>query len=187
MKKPRNQAPGAEDADLWEQITRDIKPLARDGGAPAPEVDPPPRLKTDNTKPRQTPSPAPMGTPAKAPPPLPEMTHGSAAGLDGRTASRLRRGKLPIEGRIDLHGMTRAEAHGALEGFLEGAQAGGRRCVLVITGKGLRRDGRIGVLRTMVPRWLNDAPNRGRIIAFTHAQPRDGGEGALYVLLKKRS
>ncbi len=184
MKKP--PAPSPEDADLWEKITRDIKPLAKDDGAPVPEVETPLRVRADKTKPGKAPSRTATRTPAKAPQPLPDMTHGTAAGLDRRTAARLRRGQLAIEARIDLHGMTQAEAHPALEDFLERTQAGGKRCVIVITGKGLRADGRIGVLRTMVPRWLNDAPNRGRIIAFNHAQPKDGGEGALYVLLKKR-
>ncbi|MGY9015413.1 MAG: Smr/MutS family protein, partial [Rhodospirillales bacterium] len=62
-----------------------------------------------------------------------------------------------------------------------------RRMVLVITGKGLRPDGTTGVLRTAVPRWLNESPNRERILGFSYAAPKDGGEGALYVRLKKSS
>lgn len=81
--------------------------------------------------------------------------------------------------------MTQREAHAALLRFIETAYHGGRRSVLVITGKGLQADGRIGVLRTAVPRWLNEAPLLQMIKAFDHAAPKDGGEGALYILLRK--
>jgi DNA-nicking Smr family endonuclease len=92
---------------------------------------------------------------------------------------------MAVEGRLDLHGMTQAEAHPALTDFLAGAQDAGKRCVLVITGKGLRPDGRAGVLRDAVPGWLNSPPNRRRILSFTPATPADGGTGALYILLKR--
>ncbi len=91
---------------------------------------------------------------------------------------------MAIEARLDLHGMTQAEAHGRLVAFVEGHQAAGRRCVLVVTGKGTwREEG--GVLRDAVPRWLNEPGLRPRILSFSHAQPKDGGEGALYILLKR--
>jgi DNA-nicking Smr family endonuclease len=99
---------------------------------------------------------------------------------------------MPIEARIDLHGMTQTEAHRALDSFLARAHCDGRRCVLVITGKGLRKPaedegygGETGILRSAVPRWLNEAPNRARILAFAWAQPNHGGGGALYVLLRR--
>lgn len=126
---------------------------------------------------------------ADAPPPprkpLPELSHGSQPGLDKATAKRLRRGKARIEGRIDLHGMTQDEARPALERFIEAAWRNDKREVLVITGKGTRADGSIGVLRQAVPQWLNAAPNRERVTAFTHAAAKDGGEGALYVRIKR--
>ena len=62
----------------------------------------------------------------------------------------------------------------------------GKRCVLVITGKGLKSDGSIGVLRENIPDWLNERRNRGLIIAFSHAVQKDGGEGAFYVMLKRK-
>ena len=116
---------------------------------------------------------------------LPPLQAGRIDGVDKRTAQRLRRGQIAIEARLDLHGLTQAEAHHALNGFLGDAQAAGKRGVLVITGKG-RADQGYGVLRRAVPHWLNLPHNRGRIIAVHDAQPRDGGSGALYVLLKKR-
>jgi len=92
---------------------------------------------------------------------------------------------MTIEGRLDLHGMTRERAHHALKAFLFRAHDRGARCVLVVTGKGTGRDGG-GVLRRDVPHWLNQAGLRHFVLGIAHAQPRDGGEGALYVLLKRR-
>ncbi len=96
----------------------------------------------------------------------------------------MRRGKMPIDARLDLHGRTRDEARPALRRFLHRAQDHGHRCVLVITGRGLRESGRIGVLREFVPLWLNEM--RSIVHAFHYAAPQDGGEGALYVLLRRR-
>ncbi|MGF1595311.1 MAG: Smr/MutS family protein, partial [Kiloniellaceae bacterium] len=119
------------------------------------------------------------------PKPPADLSHGSRDGLDRRKAERLRRGKLPIEATLDLHGLRQAEAHRRLERFLAESQAADRRCVLVVTGKGLHKeDG--GVLRQAVPRWLNDAPNRARVLSFDYAQQKHGGTGALYVLLRRR-
>lgn len=112
-----------------------------------------------------------------------ELKHGAAADLDKRTLIRLRRGQMPIDGMVDLHGHTQEQAHRLLESFLAASCLGGRRCVLIITGKGTRSE---GVLRAAVPHWLNQPPNRERILAFCHAGPTHGGEGALYVLLKRR-
>jgi DNA-nicking Smr family endonuclease len=113
----------------------------------------------------------------------PELGHGRATGIDRRSSERLHRGRLPIEGRLDLHGMTQAAAAERLAGFIERSEAAGKRCLLVITGKGLASG---GILRDQVPRWLNLPPNRGRVLAFDYARPQHGGSGALYVLLKRR-
>lgn len=129
--------------------------------------------------------------PARLPPsraaPLPIAVPGATRepqpGLDSATQRRLARGELPIEGRIDLHGMTLAEAHPALRQFLARAQGAGKRCIIVITGKG--RGGE-GAIRRAVPRWLDEAPNRALVLAHAPARPRDGGEGALYLLLRRR-
>lgn len=180
----RNRRPSREDADLWRHVTGDVKPLARREKPPAaPDAAPPvPRSKsrkpasaTDLKKPE-----------ASAPPPLkaPALAHGMAPGVDRRTADNLRRGRMTIEARLDLHGMTQAEAHSRLAAFIEGHQAAGRRCVLVVTGKGTWRE-HGGVLREAVPRWLNEPALRPRILSFCHAQRKDGGEGALYILLKR--
>lgn len=112
----------------------------------------------------------------------PELSHGAGPGLDRRSRERMRRGQVDIGARIDLHGMTQAEAHRALGGFLFDAQTSGQKAVLVITGKGKMGE---GILRDAVPRWLNEPDNRRMIRAFSYAAPKDGGEGALYVLLKR--
>ena len=103
--------------------------------------------------------------------------------LDRRTWLRLKRGQVSVELRLDLHGQTQAQAHQRLQTFVADAAARGCRSVLIVTGKGLESG---GTLRHMVPRWLNEEPNRARVVAFTAAQPRDGGAGALYVLLRRR-
>lgn len=176
----RDRRPSREEQALWQKMTGDVTPLA-DREAPEPGVAPRARKRKSETVPQAR-------RPAAAPPPSPvkreALTHGASPGVDRRTADKLRRGLLPIEARLDLHGMTQAEAHGRLVTFVEGQQAAGRRCVLVVTGKGTwREEG--GVLRDAVPRWLNEPGLRARILCFSHAQPKDGGEGALYVLLKR--
>jgi len=113
------------------------------------------------------------------------LRHGDGTGIDRRTHDRFRRGRMAIEGRLDLHGMTRERAHAALNAFLYRAHERSARCVLVVTGKGTGRDGG-GVLRREVPHWLNQAGLRTLVLGIAHAQPRDGGDGALYVLLKRR-
>lgn len=186
-----NRNAGDEDAELWRQVTAEVKPLRQRLGT-AHGSRPPdlpekaePRVTTASSRtPASARRPVPPTVRPSAPP-EPELGHGVAPGLDKRTVAKLRRGQIPVQGEIDLHGRTQDEAHRALEAFLTRSQAAGRRCVLVITGKGLRADGAGGVLRNAVPRWMNEAPNRERVLAFSHAIPADGGEGALYVLLRR--
>jgi DNA-nicking Smr family endonuclease len=100
---------------------------------------------------------------------------------------RVARGAQSIDGRIDLHGMTQAEAHDALLGFMRSRQTRGCKLVLVITGKGASGDaasGR-GVLKRMVPLWLEMPELRSIVVGYESASVRHGGEGALYVRLRK--
>ncbi|MCX7354009.1 MAG: Smr/MutS family protein [Alphaproteobacteria bacterium] len=167
--------PRADEAELWEWATRDAKPLrARRARVPAPK----PRVE-----PKPVPHAAASASPVVRAPVLSELSHGTSPGVDRRTAERLHRGQMEIDGRIDLHGMTQSEAHDALAAFMDKAEGRGWRCVLVITGKGTRGG---GVLRAAVPRWLNLPPHRARILSFGAARPKDGGDGALYVLLRRR-
>lgn len=172
-KKPSAGDLPEEDMALWRQVADTAKPLP--GKKPQKDKAPEPAAAPPPAKPRARPAePVASG---------PELAPGARADVDKRTADRLKRGKLPIEARLDLHGMTQEAAHGELAGFLARTQAAGKRCVLVITGKGAGREG--GVLRRQLPQWLNQPANRARIVAFCSAQPRDGGHGAVYVLLKR--
>ncbi len=155
--------PSAEERALWRAAMRDVAPFEAAGPPPPAEA----------TAPRPPRPSRPVATPPAA------LAADAAPGLDRRSALRLRRGQRAVEARLDLHGMTQDEAHRALDAFVARAQDGDLRCVLVITGKS-------GVLRAAVPRWLNEAPSRGRLLAFSPAQPRDGGAGALYLLLRRR-
>ena len=158
---------------LWRRVTLTARPLK---GRVPPPPEPPARC----------PDPPPdTGREPRKPP-----VHHGGNGLDGRTADRLRRGRLPIEGRLDLHGRTQAEAHRLLTRFIAESHRAGRRCVLVITGKGFNPDARgpeaaIGVLRRQLPRWLAEAPNKSLVLAAAQAQPRHGGGGAFYIYLRK--
>ena len=109
--------------------------------------------------------------------------------MDAGTHARLTRGKLAPERRLDLHGMTLAEAHPALAGFVRASQAQGLRLVLVITGKGSRGTGDTlgsgGVLRRQVPLWLSQAPLSPLILQIAEAHARHGGAGALYLYLRR--
>jgi DNA-nicking Smr family endonuclease len=186
-RKPKKPALGeGDDTELWRQIAGTVKPLKRrveNLGIPSPPEE---TAKSASPRPKKTSgTKTPPARPAVTTPTAPPLAAGAMAGLDKRTAQRLRRGQLQIDGRIDLHGMTQAEAHTNLNRFIQGSAARGRRCVLVITGKGLRGGAGTGVLRSQLPRWLNEPALRPLILSFAPAQPKDGGGGAFYVYLRK--
>jgi DNA-nicking Smr family endonuclease len=112
------------------------------------------------------------------------------AALDRRTLSRLSRGLIAVDGRLDLHGLTQTAAHQRLHRFLADAQASGARLVLVITGKGRPDDAPLaeerGVLRRAVPEWLRAAEFGQMVAGFEEAGRRHGGAGALFVRLRKK-
>lgn len=167
---------------LWRRVMADVEPLpGRPPPLPLPTPDPglaaPPRRPAAPTAPRR-----PAATPVQR---EAWLQPGEAAGLDKRTLQRLRRGLIRPERQIDLHCLSQADAHQALSRFIVAAQRAQQRCVLVITGKGLRSGGATGILKANVPRWLNEAPLRPLVLAFAFAMPSDGGDGALYVLLRR--
>lgn len=113
---------------------------------------------------------------------------GSVAGLNRRQADALRAGGIGIDARLDLHGFSRKEAGGRVAAFVARSARRGLRCVLVITGQG-RRDPLAkarGVLRGGLERWLNEPATRPLVLACVPAQRRHGGQGAFYVLLRRR-
>ena len=111
--------------------------------------------------------------------------------MDKKAFTKLKRGRLSPEARIDLHGMTIAQAHPALLHFIQNSAAMDRRLVLVITGKGKTRDDggpipvRHGVLRHQVPHWLHSQPLKSHILQITEAHLKHGGQGAYYVYLRR--
>ncbi len=184
----RRRTLSTEERRLWRIAMRDADPLP---GRALTEPEEPPAWPDGEPEPvATTASPPPSALPRSAAarpgrPALPPLLPGSVDNIDRRTADRFRRGQLAIDGRIDLHGMTQAQAHGALAGFVHRAWHEGRRCVLVITGKGTFTGGP-GVLRQAVPRWLADPSLRPMVLAVQPARVKDGGDGALYVLVRRR-
>jgi DNA-nicking Smr family endonuclease len=170
-----------EELALWHHVVRDTAPLHAEASVVAATVPPPAAPAPSATKPPPAASAAPPPPPRH--PASRRLDPRGPVDLDRRSWLKLRRGNYPIDARIDLHGLTQAEAHDRLGTFLAAAQVRGNRCVLVITGRGVRHG---GTLRAMTPRWLEEAPNRARVLSYAQAQVHHGGEGALYILLRRR-
>jgi DNA-nicking Smr family endonuclease len=160
----RRRQPTPAEIDLWRRAMGQVEPRGE-----RPPAEPMPLPK------------APIRAPQRAH--APALDPQRPIGIDRRTWLRLKRGQVTIEATIDLHGLTQEQAHARLARFLAEAQQRGLRCILVVTGKGLVHG---GVLRHMVPRWLNERPNRDRVLAFVPAQPKHGGAGALYLLIRRK-
>ncbi|MDN5926771.1 MAG: Smr/MutS family protein [Hyphomicrobiales bacterium] len=168
----------AEDRILWARITRTAVPLKGRGRASLSEAEEPAFAEQLLSQPEPAPPLAPRrAAAAGAAPPAPRS-------LDLPTRKKLAKGRLPIEGTVDLHGLTQSEAHALLLSFLHRAYADGRRHVLVITGKGesSRSD---GVLRRAVPAWFATPPFRALVGGQEAAGRRHGGAGAIYVRLRR--
>ena len=179
---PMSRAPQTplsdEDRVLWSLVARTAKPLKGTKAVTVPVIEPDhdggsawPRMCRQPTRPALAPT-------APAP-------HAQPTALDRPTREKLSAGKLPIEGRVDLHGMTQQQAHALLLSFLIRAHAGGVRYVLVITGKGSSSGGE-GVLRRAVPGWLATPAFRALVSSHDHAARNHGGAGALYIRLRRR-
>ena len=177
-----------EERTLWEAVARTATPLR-------------PAELTAESDPAEAAPSAPLSTPK---PPEGSREHGKEdknrrktpappplQPIDRRTHSRVSRGTVGIDSRIDLHGLTQAEAHDRLHGFLRLCQQRGDRLVLVITGKGrIESEDAFGpqergVLRRLVPRWLAEPAMRTVVVGFDEAHRGHGGSGALYVRIRK--
>ena len=182
-----------EDMVLWQRVTSQVTPLksaTKSNAYANADVIMRQRkiLKNDIKIQKRNPSNyKPLGptetvskkTPLKQVSPI-DLRHGEKAGIDGSTQRRLFRGETPIDLRLDLHGMTAARAQAQLIKFILTAANEGYRCVLVITGKGS------GVLSRHVPNWLKQLPLSLHVLALAQARPKDGGDGAFYVLLRRK-
>ena len=180
----RRRSLSDDERALWDNVTRAVAPLRKrkakvEEGAAAEEAAGPVTTKPARNVAKSSAPVPPAQRPG--PPPL--------APLGRRMRQKLRRGSEPIDARIDLHGMTQADAHAALAHFLRRAQHDGARVVLVITGKGARPGGdgysERGVLRRQVPLWLEGAELRPLVVGFESAGAGHGREGALYVRVRR--
>ena len=168
-----------EEAALWRKVVENTERL-RPGEPtlPIPDVATPVKA-VPSTRSKEAAAPKPPSKPA----PLVQ---------DRRTLRDVKRGKKRPEARIDLHGMTLDRAHPALRQFILSSQASGRKMVLVITGKGRRKDGAFGmapyergVLNRQVPQWLAQPPLAQAVVQVSPAFLKDGGDGAYYVFLRR--
>lgn len=207
--KDKNRGLTEDDHELWQHTARSLQPLKRAKGrvhrAAAKEHDPAAVMRAAEPPARighKTPRPAHDVSPPASAPPVKAPVRKSPATIerfDERNLKKLRRGKIDIEARIDLHGMRQAEAHAALYRFLITSAAKGRRWVLVITGKGAPAARAVdkdetwswgepqrGILRRNVPIWLAEPELRGLVVSYTEAAVEHGGGGALYVHLRRQ-
>jgi len=176
----------SEDRRIWARVTASVTPPVTrkapriSSGPPAATPD---RLAVVGSAP---PRPAPSAVSAPKPERTPALAHrprGAPEPLEPRRQRRLSRERDPIEARLDLHGHGRFQAQDALTTFLLGAQSRGCRAVLVITGQGRR--GGAGVIRASVHEWLQAPILRGVVSGFAPAARKHGGEGAVYVTLRR--
>ena len=178
-----------EERALWSLVTRDVKPAKKKRRGRAPDAS----LKT-----REAPSLSAPGAALRLPPQPRDSKKAPAARRrnpppafgagDPAADRRAAKGLIPIGRTLDLHGLTEAGAHARVTRFILGAQADGARLVLVITGKGAARGGEgRGVIRRRFVDWVEAAPLRAAIARVAQAKPKDGGEGAFYVFLKRKT
>ncbi|MBE0413874.1 Smr/MutS family protein [Yoonia sp.] len=191
MRRPRHLS--SEERALWDRVADRATPLEPQRQQavvdrpklkkPVPRSDPMPDFRVGQS--------ADMTRPHDLSPQLPDRLARATINMDHKAFGKMTRGKLKPEARIDLHGMTMAQAHPELVAFILGSQALGRRLVLVITGKGKDRDDggpiptRYGVLRHQVPQWLALPPLAQAILQITPAHLKHGGHGAYYVYLRR--
>jgi DNA-nicking Smr family endonuclease len=173
MRRPLSQ----EELRLWAAVLRTVRPAH---GRAIPVIPPAPAEPAASPA-RPAATPRPTARPAPAARPAPRF---APEPIEPGRQRRLTRGRDPIEARIDLHGLDQFTAEDRLKAFLRQAQAAGLRAVLVITGKGISGD---GVIRRRAPEWLADPSLAGVVAGAAAAHRRHGGEGAIYVALKRRT
>jgi DNA-nicking Smr family endonuclease len=178
----RRRALSEEERALWDSVASQTKPLrkklrAAEAAAEPPAAETPVAAKSIAAPKSLPPAAMPRAAKPEAPPLAP---------LGRRERSQLSRGRKEIDARLDLHGMTQIRAHRALSGFLQRAHSDGLTFVLVITGKGkIGAESERGVLRRQVPQWLSLPEFRSLVVGFEEAHVGHGGEGALYVRIRR--
>jgi DNA-nicking Smr family endonuclease len=178
----RKRALSEEEQELWERIAKEIKPLRKKPRSGKTE---PASAEAETTAADKAETPTKSLAPAKMPPATRPIAP-PLAPLGRRERAQLSRGRKQIDARLDLHGMTQTRAHRELFGFLQRAHSDGLTFVLVITGKGRAGDDpERGVLRRQVPQWLGLPEFRALVVGFEEAHIGHGGEGALYVRIRR--
>ncbi|MEM7440957.1 MAG: Smr/MutS family protein [Pseudomonadota bacterium] len=189
-RKPRDLT--ADEQALWDKVIRQVARVEKDASIPAPvntpnkpdpvtEVRPSRIGGQSKSKPTEAPKPSFVDRPSQTSP-----------NMDRRNFQRLLKGRLDIDGTLDLHGMTADQAQQRLGLFVRNAHSTGQRLLLIITGKGQRADTdefgrpRRGVLKAGVPEWLKSGTLSDLILQVTQAHPKHGGGGAYYVYLRRR-
>lgn len=200
MSRKSRRGLGTEDLEIWGRVAQTTRPLHNCALPMRARLDPDPHVTPDlapiNAKPIfegrvLRPDPGQRAPQHDVSQPLSDALRAAPITMDKRQFQRMTRGKLDPDARIDLHGMTLAQAHGALNAFILRAQAQGLRLVLVITGKGknVADDGPIprrpGALKHDVPQWLCMAPLVGAVLELREAHIKHGGAGAYYVYLRR--
>jgi DNA-nicking Smr family endonuclease len=181
----RKRSLSDEERALWESVAKQTKPLRKKPRAAKPPAAPPDPEMPPAVKPLASLKVFPLTKNSRAPKPEAPAAP-PLAPLGRRERSQLSRGRKQIDARLDLHGMTQTRAHRALSGFLQRAHSDGLTFVLVITGKGrIGADSERGVLRRQVPQWLSLPEFRSLVVGFEEAHIGHGGEGALYVRIRR--
>lgn len=183
----RRRTLSEEERALWESVAKQTKPLRKKPRAAKAQEKAQEKAPTEEATARASITPPPPATTPRAAKPEPPPSPPPLAPLGRRERSQLSRGRKEIDARIDLHGMTQTRAHRALSDFLQRAHFSGFTFVLVITGKGKTtgRESERGVLRRQVPQWLSLPEFRAMVVGFEEAHIGHGGEGALYVRIRR--
>jgi DNA-nicking Smr family endonuclease len=186
---PPPPAPPREttDADAWAQALAGVTPLPEGPGVVEPPPPPPasgafwhPDLDALKELEALVSGEAPFDLADSD-----EFIEGRVPGLDVGIVRRLRKGEFAVQGHIDLHGMTREEAKGTVDTFLRDARRAGKRCVLLVHGRGIHSKDQVPILKEALKSWLATARFGRHVLAFASARPVDGGAGAVYVLLRR--
>lgn len=175
------------EAELWARATAGVKPVEEGHGLVAP---PPPRGAPEAFWHPDLDALDELHALVRGDAPFDlsdgdEFVEGRVAGLDVQIVRKLRRGEFAVQGHVDLHGLTRDEAKREVEGFLRSSRNAGKRCVLLVHGRGLHSKDQLPVLKDSLRTWLSTARFARHVLAFATARPSDGGAGALYVLLRR--
>ncbi|HET8732783.1 MAG TPA: Smr/MutS family protein, partial [Anaeromyxobacteraceae bacterium] len=175
------------EAELWEEATRGARRVERGPDTVAP---PSPRGATGETRHPDLDAIDALRALISGDAPFDlsdsdEFIEGRVAGIDHGVVRKLRRGEFAVQGHVDLHGLTREEAKRTVDEFLRASRSAGKRCVLVVHGRGLHSKDQLPVLKDALRSWLGSARFGRHVLAFATARPVDGGAGAIYVLLRR--